>query len=47
MCVCVCVCVYLATLIECDPKARFSIATTTRCRGKLYSISYLTLILTL
>ena len=45
--VCVCVCVYiyiyiykvkLATIVEGDPKAPFSIATTPRRRGGRYSI---------
>ena len=30
--------VKLATLVEGDPKASFSIATTPRCRGGCYSI---------
>ena len=29
----------MATLVEGDPKAPFSIATTPRCRGECYSIS--------
>ena len=43
MCVCVCVCacvyklVYCPTVVEGDPKAPFSIATTLRCRGGHYS----------
>ena len=38
--VCVCVYIYskLATIVEGDPKAPFSIATTPRCRGGRYSI---------
>ena len=46
--VCVCVCVYiyiskvkLATIVEGDPKAPFSIATTPRCRGGRYSIPWI------
>ena len=31
--------VNLATVIEGDPKAPFSVATTPRCRGGLFSIS--------
>ena len=45
VCICVlvhvCVCIYiskLATIVEGDPKAPFSIATTPRCRGGRYSI---------
>ena len=49
MCMCVCVYIYiyiymyiskvkLATIVEGDPKAPFSIATTPRCRGGRYSI---------
>ena len=38
--ICVCVKVKLATLVEGDPKAPFSIATTRRCRGR-YSIPYI------
>ena len=41
MCVCVCVCTYskvkLATIVEGDPKAPFSIATTPSCREGHYS----------
>ena len=46
VCVCVCVCVFvcvyihikkLATIVEGDLKAPFSIATTPRCRGGRYS----------
>ena len=33
--------VKLATFVEGDPKASFSIATTTRCRGGRYSILYI------
>ena len=38
MCVCVCVFIVkvkLATIVEGNPKAPFSIATTPRCRGAL------------
>ena len=35
--------VKLATIVECDPKAHFSIATATRCRGGCYSFPWLTL----
>ena len=31
----------LATIVEGDPKARLSIATTPRCRGKRYSIPWI------
>ena len=45
MCVCVCVNIYikvkLATIVEGDPKAPFSIATTPRCRGGRYSIPWI------
>ena len=48
ICVCVCVCVWIetklphrskkwATIVEGNPKAPFSIATTPRCRGGRYS----------
>ena len=33
--------VKLATLVEGDPKASFSIATTPRCRGGCYSIPWI------
>ena len=32
----------LVTLVEGDPKAPFSIATTPRCRGGHYSIPWIT-----
>ena len=33
--------VKLATIVEGDPKAPFSIATTPRCRGGRYSIPWI------
>ena len=33
--------VRLATLVKGDPKASFSVATTPRCRGGRYSISWI------
>ena len=33
--------VKLATIVESDPKAPFSIATTPRCRGGRYSIPWI------
>ena len=33
--------VKLAILVECDPKAPFSIATTQRCRGGRYSFLWI------
>ena len=44
VCVCVCVCVYiylllLATIVEGDLKAPFSVATTPRCRGSSVPLS--------
>ena len=33
--------VKLATIVEGDPKAPFSIATTPRCRGARYSIPWI------
>ena len=48
MCVCVCVYIYiyiklvkLVTVVEGDPKAPFSIATTPRCRGGRYSFPWI------
>ena len=50
VCVEIYVCVYiyiyiskvkLATIVEGDPKAPFSIATTPRCRGGRYSIPWI------
>ena len=38
ICIYVYVKVKLATIVEGDPKAPFSIATTPRCRGGRYSI---------
>ena len=29
------------TVVECDPKASFSIATTPRCRGGFYSFPWI------
>ena len=40
MCVCVCIKVKLTTLVEGDPKALFSIATTQKCSGGRYSINW-------
>ena len=31
----------LATVVEGDPKAHFSIATTPRCTGRLYSFPWI------
>ena len=49
VCVCVCVCIYiytqvkvkLATVVEGNQKAPFSIATTPRCRGGCYSFPWI------
>ena len=36
--------VKLATLVEGDPKAPFSIASTPKCRGRRYSIPWIALL---
>ena len=36
--------VKLATLVEGDPKAPFSIATTPKCRGRRHSIPWIALL---
>ena len=53
MCVCILIYIYIsiyiniyhiskfATIVEGDPKAPFSIATTPRCRGGRYSIPWI------
>ncbi len=37
----ICVCVYISKVIEDEPKAPFSIATTPRCGGERYSFPWI------